>query len=83
MSGVRRALRAELLAGQDRLHLNTEKPSRRHKLLSIMAKLPVTTMVFESKRREPAARRWAIARQLVHLDETGDIGSSPRPGAAP
>lgn len=70
LAGVRRALRSELLTGQNRLHFNTEKPSRRRKLLSIMATLPVTTMVFESKRKEPVARRWAIAR-LLHLNETG------------
>lgn len=46
LAAVRRAMRAELLAGQGRLHFKTEKPSRRRKILSVIGELPVATMVF-------------------------------------
>jgi hypothetical protein len=65
---------AELLAGPDRLHFKNEKPSRRRTILSVIGELPVTTMVFESKRKEPEARRWAIGRLLAHLDGIGGHG---------
>ena len=53
LAAVRRAMLAELLAGPDRLHFKNEKPSRRRTILSVIGELPVTTMVFESKRKEP------------------------------
>ena len=49
------------------MHFKTEKPSRRRALLAVIAELNLTTLVYESNRKEADARRWALGQLLAHL----------------
>ena len=68
LPAVRVQLRALLMPGQRRLHFVNES-ARRRLLLAAMSKLPVRARVYPSTKKEPLARRQALA---AILSDSGD-----------
>ena len=64
LPAVRVGLRALLMPGQRRLHFVNESARRRRGLLAAMSKLPVRARVYTSTKKEPLARRQALAAIL-------------------
>jgi len=68
LAPVRKALSALLLPGQRELHFKTEKPPRRRILADRIARLPVTTLIYQTKstRKTEERDRQRCLEQAVH-----------------